>query len=291
MWGGSRCLGAAFVFLASISWQSLGQFIAMRVGRESAGECEAYQRLGVKVVTVADRRAFEVERSVETRGRICGVTSPAAECAGDCRAGVRVHGDYVRAYYACDRRSRRTEPQKMASANGFAGMTRPRRAPTFSVSFASGYCARMPVRSSSASGPSGTARIGRSPRNCPDGGAKGNIMARITAEWSKPIQWPSSCVSDFEVVRVPALWSGQCRGRRESCLAVVAKKGVRNQDLAREGRGRGRSCSCAWSIGRDGAGERKNAAGECCAGLIEADSLEPVDVAADTWSRSAIRPG
>ena len=41
---------------------------------------------------------------------------------------------------------------KMASANGFAGMTRPRKAPTFSVSFASGYCARMPVRSSSASG-------------------------------------------------------------------------------------------------------------------------------------------
>ena len=83
----------------------------------------------------------------------------------------------------------------------------------------------------------------------------------------------------FEVVRALALWSGQCRGRRESCLAVVAKKGVRIQDLAREGGGRGRSCSCTWSIGRDGAGERKNAAGECCAGLIEADGLEPVDVA------------
>lgn len=28
----------------------------------------------------------------------------------------------------------------------------------------------------------------------------------------------------FEVVRALALWGSQCRGRRESCVAVVAKK-------------------------------------------------------------------
>src|SRR5277367_536495 len=54
----------------------------------------------------------------------------------------------------------------------------------------------MPVRSSSASGPSGACGVGRSPRNWPGGGANGNINARQTAEWSKPNQWPISCASN-----------------------------------------------------------------------------------------------
>src|SRR5258706_8844196 len=56
------------------------------------------------------------------------------------------------------------------------------------------YKTRSPVRSSSDNAASGDCDPDRVPVNCPGGGAKGNIIARHTAEWLKPKECPSSCV-------------------------------------------------------------------------------------------------
>src|ERR1700722_21078 len=82
----------------------------------------------------------------------------------------------------------------------------------------------MPVRSSSASGPSGTATVGRAPRNSPTGGAKGNITARMTAEWSRANQWPSSCASSDS--RSYAPWP--CGVASAPGVAKVAWPSLRN---------------------------------------------------------------
>jgi hypothetical protein len=65
---------------------------------EVAGKRSAYEWLGVEIVIAAEGQALDVERAIETRGRICRIGAPAAKRAGDYCAGVRVHGDYVRGH-------------------------------------------------------------------------------------------------------------------------------------------------------------------------------------------------
>src|SRR5579875_256789 len=76
----------------------------------------------------------------------------------------------------------------------------------------------MPARSSSDNGASGELPEGRVPRYCPGGGAYGNIIARHTAEWSKPNQCPNSCANSDSKSYAP-------------CPCVVASApGVANVD-------------------------------------------------------------